>query len=166
MPEFHSWPVPKSYKCLCLTYCNILFQLNIRLSQKTKKLEYQKSLFTMDLGWSNKLSCKISAFYLENRKSGGHLKFQQATNKIKKSLISKIEFYFKKLLFLPLKMDYGINYWCNKARNTRNLILAIFKLFVVLKSLLKLKMATWFSVFKIECWNFAWKLIWPTLIHG
>ena len=50
----------------------------------------------MDLGWSNKLSCKISAFYLENRKSGGHLKFQQATNKIKKSLISKIEFYFKK----------------------------------------------------------------------
>ena len=39
----------------------------------------------MDLGWSNKLSCKISAFYLENRKSGGHLKFQQATNKIEKS---------------------------------------------------------------------------------
>ena len=107
-----------------------------------KKLEYQKSLLTMDLGWSNKLSCKISAFYLENRKSGGHLKFQQATNKIKKSLISKIEFYFKKLLFLPLKMDYGMIYWCNNARNTRNLILAIFKLFVVLKSLLKLKMAT------------------------
>ena len=92
----------------------------------------------MDLGWSNKLSCKISAFYLENRKSGGHLKFQQATNKIKKSLISKIEFYFKKLLFLPLKIDYGVNCWCTKSRNTRNLILAIFKLFVVLESLLKL----------------------------
>ena len=58
---------------------------SIRLSQKTKKLEYQKSLLTMDLGWSNKLSCKISAFYLENRKLGGHLKFQLATNKIKKS---------------------------------------------------------------------------------
>ena len=92
----------------------------------------------MDLGWSNKLSCKISAFYLENRKSGGHLKFQQATNKIKKSLISKIEFHFKNLLFLPLEMDYWINHWCNKARKTRNLILAIFKLFVVLESLLKL----------------------------
>ena len=57
----------------------------IRLSQKIKKLEYQKSLLTLDVGWSNKLSCKISAFYLENRKSGGHLKFQQATNKIEKS---------------------------------------------------------------------------------
>ena len=59
--------------------------LLIRLSRKTKKLEYQKYLLTLDLGWSNKLSCKISAFYLENRKSCGHLKFQQATNKIKKS---------------------------------------------------------------------------------
>ena len=133
-----------------------------RLSQKIKKLEYLKSLLTLDLGWSNKLSCKISAFYLENRKSGGHLKFQQATNKIEKSWISKIEFYFKKLLFLPLKIDYGVNCWCTKARNTRNLILAIFKLFIVLKSLLKLQMATWFSVLKIECWNFAWKLIGPT----
>ena len=46
-----------------------------RLSQKSKKLEYQKSLLTLDLGWSNKLSCKILAFYLENRKSGDHLKF-------------------------------------------------------------------------------------------
>ena len=114
------------------------YTLYVRLSQKTKKLEYQKSLLTMDLGWSNKLSCKISAFYLENRKSGGHLKFQQATNKIEKSWISKIEFYFKKLLFLPLKIDYGVNCWCTKSRNTRNLILAIFKLFVVLESLLKL----------------------------
>ena len=131
-----------------------------RLSQKMKKLEYQKSLLTMDFGWSNKLSCKISAFYLENRKSGGHLKFQQATNKIEKSWISKIKFYFKN--FLPLKTAYGVNCWCTKSRNTRNLILAIFKLFIVLESLQKLQMVTWFSVFKVECWNFAWKLIWPT----
>ena len=74
----------------------------------------------MDLGWSNKLSCKISAFYLENRKSCGRLKFQQATNKIKKSSISKIEFHFKKLLFLPLKMDYEVNCRSSKTRNTRN----------------------------------------------
>ena len=113
-----------------------------RLSQKTKKLEHQKSLLTMDLGWSNKLSCKISAFYLENRKSGGHLKFQQATNKIKNSLISKIEFYFKKLLFLPLKIDYKVNCKSSKTRNTRIWILAIFKLFALIKSLLKLQMAT------------------------
>ena len=137
-------------------------EVSTRLSQKIKKLEYQKSLLTMDLGWSNKLSCKISAFYLENRKSCGHLKFRQATNKIKKSLISKIEFYFKKLLFLPLKMDYEVNCRSSKTRNTRIQILAIFKLFAVIKSLLKLQMATWFSVFKIECWNFAWKLIGPT----
>ena len=88
-----------------------------RLSQYIKMLEYQKSLLTLDLGWSNKLSCKISAFYLENRKSCGHLKFQQATNKIKKSLISKIEFYFKKLLFLPLKIDYKVNCKSSKAKS-------------------------------------------------
>ena len=123
---------------ISLMYSTNGLVLSSRLSQKIKKLEYQKSLLTLDLGWSNKLSCKISAFYLENRKSGGHLKFQQATNKIEKSWISKIEFYFKKLLFLPLKIDYGVNCWCTKSRNTRNLILAIFKLFVVLESLLKL----------------------------
>ena len=116
--------------------------LLIRLSRKTKKLEYQKYLLTLDLGWSNKLSCKISAFYLENRKSCGHLKFQQATNKMKKSLISKIEFYFKKLLFLPLKIDYKVNCKSSKTRNTRIWILAIFKLFALIKSLLKLQMAT------------------------
>ena len=113
-----------------------------RLSQKTKKLEYQKCLLTLDVGWSNKLSCKISAFQLENRKSCGHLKFQQATNKIKKSLISKIEFYLKKLLFLPLKIDYEVKFWYSNTRNIRILILAIFQLFIVVKSLLKLQMAT------------------------
>ena len=51
------------------------YVMYVRLSQKSKKLEYQKSLLTLDLGWSNKLSCKILAFYLENRKSGDHLKF-------------------------------------------------------------------------------------------
>ena len=137
-----------------------------RLSQKTKKLEYQKNLLTLDVGWSNKHSCKISAFYLENRKLGGHLKFQLATNKIKKSWISKIEFYVKKLLFLPLEIDYVVNCRCSKTRNTKIQILAIFKLIVVIKSLLKLQMATWFSVFKIGGWNFAWKLIWPTYIQG
>ena len=51
------------------------YTLYVRLSQKTKKLEYQKSLLTMDVGWLDKLPCKISASYLENRKSGGHLNF-------------------------------------------------------------------------------------------
>ena len=63
---------------LCYCECPAIFWLGwicIRLSRKTKKLEYQKYLLTLDLGWSNKLSCKISALYLENRKSCGHLKF-------------------------------------------------------------------------------------------
>ena len=54
---------------------NVWYTVNTRLSQKTKKLEYQKYLLTLDVGWSNKHSYKISAFYLENRKLGGHLKF-------------------------------------------------------------------------------------------
>ena len=43
--------------------CVVGKHLLIRLSQKTKILEYQKYLLTLDGGWSNKLSCKISAFY-------------------------------------------------------------------------------------------------------
>ena len=137
-----------------------IFKINVRLSnrlsQKNKKFEYQKSLLTLDVGWLDKLSCKISASYLENRKSSGCLKFQRATNKIKKSLFSKIDFYFKKLWFFYLKMDYESICWCTQARNTKILILANFLLFLLLNSLLKLKMARWFSVFKIGCWNFAW----------
>ena len=122
---------------------------NTRLSQKNKKFEYQKSLLTLDVGWLDKLSCKISASYLENRKSSGCLKFQWATNKIKKSLFSKIDFYFKKLWFFYLKMDYESICWCICARNIKTL--ANFHFSLVIHSLLKLKMARWFSVFKIGC---------------
>ena len=130
--------------------------MHTRLSQKNKKFEYQKSLLTLDVGWLDKLSCKISASYLENRKSSGCLKFQWAANKIKKLLFSKIDFYFKKLWFFYLKMDYELICWCTWARNIKILILVNFLLFLLLNSLLKLKMARWFSVFKIGCWNFAW----------
>ena len=133
-----------------------IYKMDNRLSQKNKKFEYQKSLLTLYVVWLDKLSCKISASYLENRKSSGCLKFQWATNKIKKSLFSKINFYFKKLWFFYLKMDYESICWCTWARNTKILILANFLLFLLLNSLLKLKMARWFSVFKIGCWNFAW----------
>ena len=86
--------------------------------KKWKSWNIKKCLLTLDVGWSNKHSCKISAFYLENRKLGGHLKLQLATTKIKKSWISKIESYFKKLLFFPLEMDYEVNCWCSMTRNT------------------------------------------------